>query len=100
MNNIEFTVFGRWTFRGVACRVAMCVGNTDRLARNDGEDGYPFWDGERFDVRGNDWWLRKLREDGDATVYRLDYRYGFTPERQAAMAALKTWLESDMVFEK
>jgi hypothetical protein len=107
---LEFVVKGRWKFRSVACRIAQCVG-IQPLAWDDDEAdlGSPFWrpdaselGGGSFDLGNNDWWLRQVRTENDdgktVIVYKLDYRYGRTEHRQAALLALGTWLECDLVF--
>jgi len=113
---IEFKVSKRrnWSARFVACRVAQCIGVGDPLAWNDGDKGFPLWEGEGNDVSsqstdrwnisgrwtissGNDHWLRVVREEEDRFIYSLNYRYT-TPHRQEALEALGKWLECDLNF--
>lgn len=98
MTPVEFKIDKRYPLRLVACRIAMCLGVGGPLAFDEHDQGYPHWheDEQKFDCKGNDWWLRKLRDNGDGTyTVSLDYRYE-TEERRKAMEGLAALLSSDI----
>lgn len=99
MNELTFKVRGKWSDRGVACRIAMCLGVSNPLAWKDGDEGAPFWKEEEQKWQldpGNDYWLRKV-VDGPVRTFKLNYRYT-TPDREKALKGLCQWLECDLVF--
>jgi hypothetical protein len=121
-----FKVRGNWSDRAVACRVAMALGVSGPLAWEEGDEGYPHWRPEagnegKWDVCGNDYWLRKIDEGEPDEVskesllkhpvktFKLSGRYLIPmswdwdkgdPPRLAALKALAQYLESDLVFGK
>lgn len=110
MNELTFKVRGKWSDRGVACRIAMCLGVSNPLAWEDGDEGAPFWKEEELKWQldpGNDYWLRKV-VDGPVRTFKLNYRYDVPlqwnyakdgePPRIKALKGLCQWLECDLVF--
>lgn len=105
---IEFKVPVRHAPRLVACRVAQCLGIGGPLAWEDEEDDgnglrTPMWKADDTDECGgkfqidqsNNFWLRKIRTEGDFTIYGLNYRY---QHNQELLEHLARWLETPFML--
>ena len=83
---MRFKTHKRWTEETVAIRLAHILSGEGAA-----DEGSPPWQshGETWQLdRGNDWFMSRVGEN----EYELRYRYGNTPERQAGLESLASFL--------